>query len=83
MLQTFASAQHGAATLTVRQTRPLVAALGITTLAFLVYALAIPGGIVVGAWAWLPLVLLVGTAVVIGVARFSGLAPLRDDPPAE
>ena len=69
--------------LTVRQTRPLVSALAITTLAFLVYALAIPGGIVVGAWAWLPLILLIGTAVVIGVARFGGLSPLRDDPPQE
>lgn len=69
--------------LTVRQTRPLAAALGITTLAFLVYALAIPGGIVVGVWAWLPLVLLIGTAVVIGVARLGGLSPLRDDPPQE
>ncbi len=69
--------------LTVRQTRPLVSALGITTLAFLVYALAIPGGIVPGAWAWLPLFLLVGTAVVIGLARFSGLSPLQEEPPQE
>lgn len=69
--------------LTVRQTRPLVAALVITTLAFLVYALAIPGGISVSALEWLPLVLLIGTAVVIGAARLGGLSPLREDPPAE
>jgi hypothetical protein len=67
--------------LTVRQTRPLVAALVITTLAFLVFALAIPGGIFISTPEWLPLILLVGTAVVIGVARVWGLAPLREDPP--
>ncbi len=69
--------------LTVRQTRPLVAALVITTLAFFVFALAIPGGIFVSSSQWLPLILLIGTAIVIGVARFWGLAPLREDPPAE
>jgi hypothetical protein len=68
--------------LTVRQTRPLAAALVITSLAFLVFALAIPGGIFIGAPEWLPLFLLVGTTVGIGVARVWGLAPLRDDPPA-
>ncbi|MFD1720178.1 hypothetical protein [Amnibacterium endophyticum] len=69
--------------LTVRQTRPLAAALGITSLAFLVYALAIPGGIFIVAIEWLPLILLIGTALVIGVARVAGLGPLREDPPAE
>ena len=69
--------------LTVRQTRPLAAALVITSLAFFVFALAIPGGVFVSSLAWLPLILLIGTAVVIGVARFFGLAPLREDPPAE
>jgi hypothetical protein len=69
--------------LTVRQTRPLAAALIITTLAFFVFALAIPGGIAVSRVEWLPLILLIGTAVVIGVARIFGLAPLREDPPAE
>ena len=69
--------------LTVRQTRPLAAALAITSLAFFVYALAIPGGIFIGDSDWLPLILLIGTAVVIGVARIAGLAPLREDPPAE
>ena len=69
--------------LTVRQTRPLAAALIITTLAFFVFALAIPGGIFVSSIEWLPLILLIGTAVVIGVARVFGLAPLREDPPAE
>ena len=67
--------------LTVRQTRPLAAALVITTLAFFVFALAIPGGIFISSSEWLPLILLVGTAVVIGVARIWGLAPLREDPP--
>ncbi|WP_375387202.1 hypothetical protein [uncultured Amnibacterium sp.] len=67
--------------LTVRQTRPLVAALVITTLTFFVFALAVPGGIAIGSPEWLPLILLVGTAVVIGVARVWGLAPLREDPP--
>lgn len=67
--------------LTVRQTRPLAAALIVTTLAFFVFALAIPGGIFISSSEWLPLILLVGTAVVIGVARFWGLAPLREDPP--
>jgi hypothetical protein len=69
--------------LTVRQTRPLAAALVITSLAFFVFALAIPGGVFVSSIAWLPLILLIGTAVVIGVARVFGLAPLREDPPAE
>jgi hypothetical protein len=69
--------------LTVRQTRPLVAALVITTLAFFVFALAIPGGIFISSPEWLPLILLIGTAVVIGVARVWGLAPLREDPPVE
>jgi hypothetical protein len=69
--------------LTVRQTRPLAAALVITTLAFFLFALAIPGGIFISAAEWLPLILLIGTAVVIGVARVFGLAPLREDPPAE
>jgi hypothetical protein len=69
--------------LTVRQTRPLVAALVITTLAFFLFALAIPGGIAVGSPEWLPLLLLIGTAIVIGVARVWGLAPLREDPPVE
>lgn len=69
--------------LTVRQTRPLAAALVITSLAFLVFALAIPGGIALGPLEWLPLILLIGTAVVIGVARVAGLAPLRDDPPQD
>lgn len=67
--------------LTVRQTRPLAAALVITTLAFFVFALAIPGGIFIGSSEWLPLVLLVGTAITIGVARVAGLAPLKEDPP--
>ena len=67
--------------LTVRQTRPLGAALVITTLAFFVFALAIPGGIFISSSEWLPLILLIGTAVVIGVARVFGLAPLREDPP--
>lgn len=69
--------------LTVRQTRPLAAALIITSLAFFVFALAIPGGIFISTIEWLPLILLIGTAVVIGVARVFGLAPLREDPPAE
>jgi hypothetical protein len=69
--------------LTVRQTRPLAAALIVTTLAFFVFALAIPGGIFISSSEWLPLILLIGTAVVIGVARVFGLAPLREDPPAE
>ena len=69
--------------LTVRQTRPLAAALVITSLAFLVYALAVPGGIVLASFEWLPLLLLIGTAIVIGVARVAGLSPLREDPPAE
>jgi hypothetical protein len=69
--------------LTVRQTRPLGAALVITTLAFFVFALAIPGGIFISSSEWLPLLLLIGTAVVIGVARVFGLAPLREDPPVE
>ena len=67
--------------LTVRQTRPLAAALVITSIAFLVFALAIPSGIAIGPLEWLPLILLIGTAVVIGVARLAGLAPLREDPP--
>jgi hypothetical protein len=67
--------------LTVRQTRPLVAALVITTLAFFVFALAIPGGIFISSSDWLPLLLLVGTAIVIGIARIWGLAPLKEDPP--
>jgi hypothetical protein len=67
--------------LTVRQTRPLVAALVITSLALLVFALAIPGGIFIGSPEWLPLILLIGTAAVIGVARVWGLAPLKEDPP--
>jgi hypothetical protein len=69
--------------LTVRQTRPLGAALVITTLAFFLFALAIPGGIFISSSEWLPLLLLIGTAVVIGVARVFGLAPLRQDPPVE
>jgi hypothetical protein len=69
--------------LTVRQTRPLAAALVITTLAFFVFSLAIPGGIFISASEWLPLILLIGTAVTIGVARVAGLAPLQEDPPAE
>lgn len=69
--------------LTVRQTRPLTAALGITSLAFFVYAIAIPGGIAISSLQWLPLVLLVGTALVIGAARLAGLGPLREDPPEE
>ncbi len=69
--------------LTVRQTRPLAAALGITSLAFFVYALAIPGGIFISSLEWLPLVLLVGAALVIGVARLTGLGPLLQEPPRE
>ena len=67
--------------LTVRQTRPLGAALVITTLAFFEFALAIPGGVFISSPEWLPLILLIGTAVVIGVARVFGLAPLKEDPP--
>lgn len=69
--------------LTVRQTRPLAAALVITTLAFFVFALAIPGGIFISTSEWLPLILLVGSAITIGIARVAGLAPLQEDPPAE
>jgi hypothetical protein len=69
--------------LTVRQTRPLVAALVITELALLVFGLAVPGGIALSSLAWLPLILLVGAAILIGIARVFGLAPLRDTPPAE
>lgn len=68
--------------LTVRQTRPLVAALVITSLALLVFALAIPGGIFISPSEWLPLILLIGTAITIGIARVWGLGPLREDPPA-
>ena len=69
--------------LTVRQTRPLVAALVITSLAFFVFALAIPGGVFISSSDWLPLILLIGTAITIGVARVWGLGPLREDPPAQ
>lgn len=65
--------------LTVRQTRPLAAAFLITELALFVYALAVPGGIAVSDLQWLPLVLLIGAAVTVGLARLFGLAALRDD----
>ncbi|GAA2749744.1 hypothetical protein [Amnibacterium kyonggiense] len=67
--------------LTVRQTRPLVAAVVTTSLAFFVFALAIPGGVFISSPEWLPLILLIGTAVVIGIARVWGLGPLKEDPP--
>lgn len=66
----------GLSTLDIGQVAPFLAGLVVIELTFFVLAAAVPGGIVLFDAQWVPVILLIGGALVIAIAKVFCLSPL-------